>query len=167
MNIEVVGEKYYTVSSTDEEMDKDKSLIKDHEDDLPSFNMKENICQAVTDLYQNDKIDLYSKDKAAESDFITDRINWSEFEERTAEEILNAVLESEKNMEFEKGDRVFHKSLQLEGTFVEYDWTGKEEAWVDFDNEDGYEDCRHISTNQLELIEKEYSNDDKSDELDR
>ena len=32
------------------------------------------------------------------------------------------------------------------------DWTGEDEAWVDFDNEDNYEDCRHISTNQLVLI---------------
>ena len=66
-------------------------------------------------------------------------------------------------MDFKKGDRVFHKNLQLTGTFVEYDWTGKDEAWVEFDNEDGYEDCRHISTNQLVLAEKEFLNDDKLD----
>ena len=65
------------------------------------------------------------------------------------------VAESEENMEFKKGDRVLHKNLQLKGTFLEYDWTGKDESWVDFDNEDGYEDCRHISTNQLVLIEEE------------
>lgn len=57
-------------------------------------------------------------------------------------------------MDFKKGDKVLHKNLQMKGTFVEYDWTGKEESWVDFDNEDGYEDCRHISTNQLILIEE-------------
>lgn len=57
-------------------------------------------------------------------------------------------------MDFKKGDRVFHKNLKLKGTFVEYDWTGKEESWVDFDNEDGDEDWRHISTNQLMLIEE-------------
>ena len=55
-------------------------------------------------------------------------------------------------MIFKKGDRVLHKNLQMKGTFVEYDWTGEDEAWVDFDNEDNYEDCRHISTNQLVLI---------------
>lgn len=64
-------------------------------------------------------------------------------------------------MNFKKGDRVLHKNLQMKGTFVEYDWTGKDESWVDFDNEDNYEDCRHISTNQLVLInhrsEKEYT----------
>ena len=47
---------------------------------------------------------------------------------------------------------MLHKNLQMKGTFVEYDWIGKDEALVDFDNEDNYEDCRHISTNQLVLI---------------
>ena len=47
---------------------------------------------------------------------------------------------------------MLHKNLQMKGTFVEYDWTGADEAWIDFDNKDNYEDCRHISTNQLVLI---------------
>ena len=55
-------------------------------------------------------------------------------------------------MNFKKGDRVLHKNLHMKGTFVEYDWAGEDEAWVDFDNEDNYEDCRHISTNQLVLV---------------
>ena len=66
-----------------------------------------------------------------------------------------AILERRLTMDFKKGDRVLHKNLQMKGTFVEYDWTGKDESWVDFDNEDGYEDCRHISTNQLILIEEQ------------
>lgn len=57
-------------------------------------------------------------------------------------------------MKFKKGDRVLHKNLQLKGTFIEYSWTGEDESLVDFDNEDGYEDCRHISTNQLVLLEE-------------
>lgn len=57
-------------------------------------------------------------------------------------------------MYFKKGDRVFHKKLRMKGTFVEYDWTGENEAWVDFDTEDGYGDCRHISTDQLVLIKE-------------
>lgn len=80
---------------------------------------------------------------------------------------IQKIIVEEKNIDFKKGDKVFHKNLQLAGTFIEYDWTGKDEAWVEFDNEDGYEDCRHISTNQLVLVEKEFLNDDKSDELDR
>lgn len=57
-------------------------------------------------------------------------------------------------MEFKKGDRVFHKNLKMEGTFMEYDWTGKEECHVVFDTEDGYEDYRHVTTNQLVLIKQ-------------
>ena len=57
-------------------------------------------------------------------------------------------------MEFKKGDRVFHKNLQIKGTFIEYDWTGKNECHVNFDTDDGYEDCRHVTTSQLELIEE-------------
>lgn len=88
----------------------------------------------------------------------------------TTFDIQKIIVEEKDKMDFKKGDRVFHKNLQLTGTFIEYDWTGKDEAWVEFDNEDGYEDCRHISTNQLVLVEKEFLNDDKSDksdELDR
>jgi hypothetical protein len=53
---------------------------------------------------------------------------------------------------FKKGDRVYHKNLQLKGTFIEYDWTGVSECYVNFDTEDGYEDCRHVTTSQLVLI---------------
>ena len=49
---------------------------------------------------------------------------------------------------------MFHKNLQMEGTFMEYDWTGKEECHVVFDTEDGYEDYRHVTTNQLVLIKQ-------------
>ena len=49
---------------------------------------------------------------------------------------------------------MYHKNLRMYGTFVEYDWTGNSECHVDFDNEDGFEDCRHVSTNQLVLVER-------------
>ena len=89
MEIEVVGKTYYTVHLNDEDVKKVKQWIKDHEEDLPSFDMKENICKAVMDLYSDGQIDLYSDDKATESDFSTEEINWSEYEERMAEEILS------------------------------------------------------------------------------
>ena len=57
--------------------------------------------------------------------------------------------------EFKKGDRVYHRNLQMKGTFVEYDWTGKDECHVDFDTDDGFDDCRHVTTNQLSLLEGE------------
>ena len=89
MKIEIIGKTYYTVHLNDEDVKKIKKWIKDHEEDLPSFDMKENICAAVMDLYQDGQIDLYSDDKATESDFDTESINWSEYEERMAEEILD------------------------------------------------------------------------------
>lgn len=91
MKIEVIGKTYYTVHLNDEDVKKVKQWIKDHEEDLPSFDMEENICSAVMDLYSDGQIDLYSDDKATESDFSTEEINWSEYEEREAEEILESI----------------------------------------------------------------------------
>lgn len=54
-------------------------------------------------------------------------------------------------MEFKKGDKVFHKNLELFGTFVDYAWENpNEEADVDFEMEDGYVEQRHVSINQLD-----------------
>ena len=61
----------------------------------------------------------------------------------------------EETMKFNKGDRVFHTNLKLLGEFVEYDWTGENECWVKFDNPDDPDDCRHVSTNQLETVPSE------------
>ena len=91
MNIEVIGKTYYTVHLNDEDVKKIKKWIKDHEEDLPSFDMEDNICAAVMDLYLDGQIDLYSEDKATESDFDTESVNWSEYEERMAEEILSEL----------------------------------------------------------------------------
>ena len=94
MEIEVIGKTYYTVHLDDEDVNKVKQWIKDHEEDLPSFDMKENICAAVMDLYSDGQIDLYSDDKATESDFSTEEINWSEYEEKTADEIIKQIISS-------------------------------------------------------------------------
>lgn len=88
MDIEVVGRTWYTVHLTDEDVEKAKKYITDHEEDLPSFDMRKNICWAVRQLSNECEIDLYSDGKATESDFNTEDIDWSEFEERTPEEIL-------------------------------------------------------------------------------
>lgn len=53
-------------------------------------------------------------------------------------------------MKFKKGDRVFHKNLELFGTFVGYAWETNAEADVDFETEDGYIEQRHVSINQLQ-----------------
>lgn len=91
MDIEVVGKKYYTVHLSDEDVSKVKLWIKSHKDELPSFDMEKNICAAVAELSSNGEIELYSDDKATESFFMTEEINWSEFEEKLVEEILDEM----------------------------------------------------------------------------
>ena len=91
MRIEVEGKTIYTVQLTDEDIKLVKQWIDEHEEDLPSFDMKENIAYAIRKLYDNGKISLYDKDKATESDFYTEGISWSEFEDREPEEIFKAI----------------------------------------------------------------------------
>lgn len=67
-------------------------------------------------------------------------------------------------MEFKKGDRVFHKGLELIGTFMEYAWNSDEEAIVKFDNADNPDDCRHVSVNQLQ---KQPSNEEIGERIAR
>ena len=88
MNIEVVATTWYTVHLSDEDVDKVKQWIKDHEDDLPSFDMKKNVSEAVYELYANGEISFYDDGKYTESDFNIDEVRWSEFEKREQEEIL-------------------------------------------------------------------------------
>lgn len=70
-------------------MGKVAEYIQEHKDELPSFDMEENILHAIRDLHNNCEIELYNGEKETENDFQTYKMNWSEFEERTAEEILN------------------------------------------------------------------------------
>ena len=65
-----------------------KQWIKDHEDDLPSFDMKKNVSEAVYELYANGEISFYDDGKYTESDFNIEDVRWSEFEKREPEEIL-------------------------------------------------------------------------------
>lgn len=67
-------------------------------------------------------------------------------------------------MELKKGDRVFHKGLELIGTFMEYAWNSDEEAIVKFDNADNPDDCRHVSVNQLQ---KQPSNEEIGERIAR
>ena len=91
MCVEVEGKTIYTVQLTDEDVKLVKQWIDEHEEDLPSFDMKENIAYAVGKLYNNGKISLYGKGKETESDFYTESVSWSEFEEREPEEILMSI----------------------------------------------------------------------------
>lgn len=92
--VEVEGKIIYTVHLTDEDVALVKQWIVEHEEeDLPSFDMKENIAYAVEKLYGEGKISLYDGNKAVESDYYTENIYWSEFEDREPEDILNSTEE--------------------------------------------------------------------------
>lgn len=78
----------YLVELLEFKVEKAKKYITNRKEDLPSFDMRKNICWAVRQLSNECEIELYSDGKATESDFDTEEINWSEFEERAPEEIL-------------------------------------------------------------------------------
>lgn len=86
IKVEVVGTIYYTCELSNEDEKKVVNYIKDNPEEFEFMGNDEAITTAVNILYGNSEIDLY--DNALESDYITEEINWSEFEERTAEEIL-------------------------------------------------------------------------------
>nr|DAF54799.1 MAG TPA: hypothetical protein [Siphoviridae sp. ctqPo10] len=89
MDIEVIGMTWYTVHLSDKDVEKVKQWLEEHKDNLPSFDdPKENISKAVWNLYSNGEISLFDDDKCTESDFNTEEIRWSEFEEREPEEIF-------------------------------------------------------------------------------
>ena len=86
LKVEVVGTIYYTCKLSDEDEKKVVNYIKDNPEEFEFMDNEEAITTAVNILYGDSEIDLY--DNAIESDYITEEINWSEFEERSAEEIL-------------------------------------------------------------------------------
>lgn len=89
MCVEVVGRTVYTVDLIDEEVEKIKKYIKEHDDDLPSFDQKKNILWAIEQL--GSEIEFYSDGKYTETDFCTEEIKWSEYEDQTPEEILEGA----------------------------------------------------------------------------
>lgn len=89
MCIEVVAKTWYTIELTDEDVEKVKQYIKDHEDNLKSYSAENKIRVAISELRSHCKIELFGAGKETESDFLVEEINWSEFEERSAEDILH------------------------------------------------------------------------------
>lgn len=87
MKVEAVATVYYTCSLSDEDSQKVLDYIKDNPEEFEFMSDKEKIVKAAEMLYEEDEIDLYQF--SDESDFSTEEIRWSEFEERTAEEILS------------------------------------------------------------------------------
>lgn len=85
--IEAVATVYYTCSLSDEDSQKVIDYIKENPQEFELMDDKEKIVKAVEILSSDCEIDIY--DDCIDSDFNTDQIRWSEFEERTAEEILS------------------------------------------------------------------------------
>jgi hypothetical protein len=88
LKVEAVGTIYYTCELSDEDEEKVVNYIKDNPDKFADFDYMDEdaIIEAVNTLYSNHEIDLYAN--STESDYSTEEINWSEFEDRSAEEIL-------------------------------------------------------------------------------
>lgn len=88
MELEVVARVTYTVHLSDEDVEKVKKYLKDNEENFQYFSDEESLCYAVETLYSQGEISLYDDGKATESDFSTEEFNWSEFEDKTVEQIL-------------------------------------------------------------------------------
>lgn len=84
--VEAVATVYYTCLLSNEDGQKVLDYIKENPEEFEFMSDKEKIVKAVEKLYEEDQIELYQF--SDESDFATEKIKWSEFEERTAEEIL-------------------------------------------------------------------------------
>ena len=68
---------------------------------------------------------------------------------------------------FKHGDRVYHKNLKQNGTFIGYALESEEECDVDFETEDGEMEQKHVSVSWLELVQKTYNIDDIIEHLDK
>lgn len=86
LKVEAVGTIYYTCELSDEDEEKIVRYIKDNPEEFQYLYEEEVILEAVRILWDKGEIELY--DNAIESDYSTEEINWSEFEDRTPEEIL-------------------------------------------------------------------------------
>lgn len=84
--IEAVATVYYTCCLSEEDSQKVINYIKENPEKFGFMSDENKIIRAVSILSSDCEIELY--DYAVESDFNTDEIRWSEFEERTAKEIL-------------------------------------------------------------------------------
>ena len=59
-----------------------------------------------------------------------------------------------KMKNFKRGDRVYHRNIKLYGTFVDYAWNSDDECYVDFENQYGDIEQRHVSVICLEKVQK-------------
>ncbi len=86
LKIEAIASVTCTCELTDKEEQKVLKYINDNQEEFEYMTAKEKIIKAVEKLYSDNQIGLY--ENSVESDFNTDEIRWSEFEEKDAEDIL-------------------------------------------------------------------------------
>lgn len=89
LKVEAVGTIYYTCTLSDEDEEKVVRYIKDNPEEFKYMDDEEAIVEVVNILYSDGEIELYNK--ATESDYSTEEIRWSEFENRSGEEILGEI----------------------------------------------------------------------------
>ena len=90
LKIEVVETVYHTSTLSDEEEKMVMDYIKNNPEKFEYESAKNKITKAIWELYfELGFIDIYRD--TVDSDTSTEEINWSEFEERTAEEILDSI----------------------------------------------------------------------------
>ena len=85
LKVEAVGTIYYTCELSDEDEEKVVRYIKDNPEEFDYMD-EDTIMEAVRILWDKGEIELY--ENAIESDYMTEEINWSEFEDRSPEEIF-------------------------------------------------------------------------------
>lgn len=92
MIVEFIGVTTYSVDLDENDMKKIKKWITENKEETEYMSSKETILKAVKELHESCELEPYKEEKYSESDFYTEKINWSEFEERDADEILNELL---------------------------------------------------------------------------
>ena len=85
LKVEAVGTIYYTCELSDKDEEKVVRYIKDNPEEFDYMD-EDTIMEAVRILWDKGEIELY--ENAIESDYSTEEVNWSEFEDRSPEEIL-------------------------------------------------------------------------------
>lgn len=87
ITVEAIARVNYTCTLTDKEEQLVLNYIKDNKEEFEFMTDKNKIIKAVNELYSDGEIELY--EHSTETDFSTEEIIWSAFEERDAKEILN------------------------------------------------------------------------------
>lgn len=91
LKVEVIERVHHTATLSDEDEQMVLDYIKANPETFEFMSDKDKIILAVSDLYADGDIDVYQD--TVESDMETEDICWSEYEERTVEEILSQIQE--------------------------------------------------------------------------